>query len=148
MRTFSPKSAEITREWHLIDAEGLVLGRMSTVVAALLRGKHRTFFAPHLDCGDNVIIVNADKIVVTSNKAEQKFSYRHSGYPGGLRATSWTKLLAENPTKLVFDSIKGMVPHNRLGRAQMDKLFVYAGPEHPHAAQQPVAFDTSAIRRG
>ena len=148
MRTFSPKSAEIVREWHLIDAEGLVLGRLSTVVASLLRGKHRVFYAPHLDTGDNVIIVNADKIVVTSNKASQKFAYRHSGYPGGLRATSWTDLLANNPTKLVGDSIKGMVPKNRLGRAQMSKLFVYAGPEHPHTAQQPVPYDTSAIRRG
>ena len=148
MRTFSPKTADIVREWHVIDAEGLILGRLSTVVASLLRGKHRVFYAPHLDTGDNVIIINAAKIVVTSNKASQKFSYRHSGYPGGLRATSWTDLLANNPEKLVFDSIKGMVPKNRLGRAQMGKLFVYAGPEHPHAAQQPVAFDTSAIRRG
>jgi large subunit ribosomal protein L13 len=148
VRTFSPKSAEITRQWHVIDAEGLVLGRLSTVVASLLRGKHRTFYAPHLDTGDYVIIVNADKIVVTSNKADQKFSYRHSGYPGGLRSTSWKDLLADNPATLVHNSIRGMVPKNRLGRAQMDKLFVYAGPEHPHAAQQPVAFDTSAIRRG
>ncbi len=148
MRTFSPKSAEITRQWHVIDAEGLVLGRLSTVVASLLRGKHRTFYAPHLDTGDYVIIVNADKIVVTSNKADQKFSYRHSGYPGGLRSTSWKDLLADNPATLVHNSIRGMVPKNRLGRAQMEKLFVYAGPEHPHAAQQPVAFDTSAIRRG
>ncbi len=148
MRTFSPKSAEIVREWHVFDAEGLVLGRLSTVVASLLRGKHRTFYAPHMDTGDYVIIVNADKIVVTANKAEQKFSYRHSGYPGGLRAKSWKDLLTENPAKLVHDSIRGMVPKNRLGRAQMDKLFVYAGAEHPHAAQKPVAFDTSAIRRG
>ncbi len=148
MRTFSPKSAEIVREWHVFDAEGLVLGRLSTVVASLLRGKHRTFYAPHMDTGDYVIIVNADKIVVTSNKAEQKFSYRHSGYPGGLRAKSWKQLLEENPEKLVHDSIRGMVPKNRLGRAQMDKLFVYSGAEHPHAAQKPVAFDTSAIRRG
>jgi large subunit ribosomal protein L13 len=148
VRTFSPKSAEIVREWHVFDAEGLVLGRLSTVVASLLRGKHRTFYAPHMDTGDYVIIVNADKIVVTANKAEQKFSYRHSGYPGGLRAKSWKSLLEDNPQKLVHDSIRGMVPKNRLGRAQMEKLFVYAGPEHPHAAQKPVAFDTSAIRRG
>ena len=148
MRTFSPKTAEIVREWHVIDAEGLILGRLSTVVAALLRGKHRVFYAPHLDCGDNVIIVNADKIVVTANKAAQNFAHRHSGYPGGLRSTSWQNLLDNDPAKLVFDAIKGMVPKNRLGRAQMGKLFVYAGPEHPHAAQQPVAFDTSAIRRG
>ena len=148
VRTYSPKAAEITRAWHVIDAEGLVLGRLATEVASLLRGKHRTYYAAHLDTGDNVIIVNADKIVVTSNKADQKFAYRHSGYPGGLRATSWKDLLDNDPEKFVFDAVKGMVPKNRLGRAQMDKLFVYAGPEHPHAAQQPVKYDTSAIRRG
>ncbi len=148
MRTYTPKAQDITREWHVIDAEGLVLGRLATVAASLLRGKHRTYFAPHLDTGDFVIVVNADKIVVTSNKADQKFAYRHSGYPGGLRATSWKTLLAEDPVALVTSAVRGMVPKNRLGRAQMDKLFVYAGPEHPHAAQQPSPFDTAAIRRG
>lgn len=148
MRTYSPKVNEITREWRVLDVEGLVLGRVATVAASLLRGKHRTFYAPHVDTGDYVVLVNAAKIVVTSNKAEQKFAYHHSGYPGGLRATSWKKLLAEDPETLLFDAVKGMVPKNRLGRAQMDKLFVYAGAEHPHAAQQPVPFDTSAIRRG
>ena len=148
MRTYSPKVNEITREWHVLDVEGLVLGRMATVAASLLRGKHRTFFAPHVDTGDYVVLINAAKIVVTSNKADQKFAYHHSGYPGGLRATSWKKLLAEDPETLVYDAVKGMVPKNRLGRAQMDKLFVYAGAEHPHAAQQPVPFDTTAIRRG
>ena len=148
MRTYSPKVNEITREWHVLDVEGLVLGRMATVAASLLRGKHRTFFAPHVDTGDYVVLINAAKIVVTSNKADQKFAYHHSGYPGGLRATSWKKLLAEDPETLVYDAVKGMVTKNRLGRAQMDKLFVYAGAEHPHAAQQPVPFDTTAIRRG
>lgn len=148
MKTFSPKTAEITREWHVIDAEGLILGRVATVAASLLRGKHRTFFAPHLDTGDFVIIVNADKIALSSNKASQKFAYRHSGYPGGIKSTSWQTLLDNDPAKLVHDAIKGMVPKNRLGRAQMGKLFVYAGSEHPHAAQQPSKFDTSAIRRG
>ena len=148
MRTYTPKAQDITREWHVIDAEGLVLGRVATVAASLLRGKHRTYFAPHVDTGDFVIIVNADKVVVTANKADQNFAYRHSGYPGGLRATSWKALLAEDPVALVHDAVKGMVPKNRLGRAQMGKLFVYAGSEHPHAAQQPTAFDTSAIRRG
>ncbi len=148
MRTYSPKESEITRSWHVIDAEGLVLGRLSTEVARLLRGKHRAYFTPHLDTGDFVIIVNADKIKLSSDKADKKFAYRHSGYPGGIRATRWSDLLANDPVKLVFDSIKGMVPHTRLGRAQMGKLFVYAGPTHPHAAQQPVPFDTSAIRRG
>ena len=148
MRTYTPKVNEIVREWRVIDAEGLVLGRVATVAASLLRGKHRTFFAPHVDTGDFVIIVNADKVVVTANKASQKFAYHHSGYPGGLRATSWQSLLEHDPETLVFDAVKGMVPKNRLGRAIMGKLFVYAGAEHPHAAQQPVAFDTSAIRRG
>jgi large subunit ribosomal protein L13 len=148
VRTFSPKVSDITREWLVIDAEGLVLGRLATVAASLLRGKHRVYFAPHVDCGDNVIIVNADKVVLTANKAAQKFAYHHSGYPGGLRATSWQTLLDEDPVKLVFDAVKGMVPKNRLGREIMGKLFVYAGPEHPHAAQTPTKYDTSAIRRG
>ena len=148
VRTFSPKVNDITREWLVIDAEGLVLGRVATVAASLLRGKHRVFFAPHVDTGDYVIIVNADKVVLTANKAAQKFSYHHSGYPGGLRATSWQTLMDKDPEKLVFDAVKGMVPKNRLGRAQMAKLFVYAGAEHPHVAQMPTKFDTSAIRRG
>jgi large subunit ribosomal protein L13 len=148
VRTYSPKAAEINKVWHVIDAEGLILGRVATVAAALLRGKHRVYYAPHIDTGDYVIIVNAAKVVTSSNKADQKFAYRHSGYPGGLRSTSWRELLDEKPEVLVHDAIKGMVPKNRLGRAQMSKLFVYAGAEHPHAAQQPTAFDTSAIRRG
>jgi large subunit ribosomal protein L13 len=148
VRTYTPKASEVTREWRVIDAEGLVLGRVATVAASLLRGKHRPYFAPHLDTGDFVIIVNADKVVVTANKARQNFSYHHSGYPGGLRATSWQKLMDEDPAALVTNAVKGMVPRNRLGRAQMGKLFVYAGPDHPHAAQQPTPYDTSAIRRG
>ena len=148
VRTYSPKVNDITREWLVIDAEGLVLGRVATVAASLLRGKHRVFFAPHVDTGDYVIIVNADKVVLTANKAAQKFAYHHSGYPGGLRATSWQTLMDNDPEKLVFDAVKGMVPKNRLGRAQMGKLFVYAGAEHPHAAQMPTQYDTSAIRRG
>jgi len=147
VRTYTPKVSEITREWLVIDAEGLVMGRVATVAASLLRGKHRTFFAPHVDTGDYVIIVNADKVVLTANKAAQNFAYHHSGYPGGLRSTSWQSLMENDPAKLVFDAVKGMVPKNRLGRAQMEKLFVYAGAEHPHAAQQPTAYDTSAIRR-
>jgi large subunit ribosomal protein L13 len=148
VRTYTPKEAEITKAWHVIDAEGLILGRLSTEVARLLRGKHKTYFAPHVDTGDHVIIVNADKVVLTANKASQKFYYRHSGYPGGLRQTSWADLLVKDPVTLVVNAVKGMVPHTRLGRAQMGKLYVYAGPSHPHAAQQPTPFDTSAIRRG
>jgi large subunit ribosomal protein L13 len=148
VRTYTPKEKEITRQWHVIDAEGLVLGRLSTVAASLLRGKHKPTFAPHMDTGDVVIIVNAAKVAVTSNKLAQNFRWRHSGYPGGIRSTSWQVLHDTDPATLVFDSIKGMIPKNRLGRAQMGKLFVYAGPEHPHQAQQPTAYDTSAIRRG
>ena len=148
MRTYTPKVAELAREWHVIDAQGLVLGRVATVAASLLRGKHRPFFAPHVDTGDFVIIVNADKVVVTSNKLAQNKKWRHSGYPGGIRSTSWQTLMDEKPEQLLENAIKGMVPKNRLGRAQMSKLFVYAGANHPHAAQQPSSFDTSAIRRG
>jgi large subunit ribosomal protein L13 len=147
VRTYTPKVSEITREWLVIDAEGLIMGRVATVAASLLRGKHRTYFAPHVDTGDYVIIINADKVVLTANKAAQNFAYHHSGYPGGLRATSWQSLLENDPATLVFDAVRGMVPKNRLGRAQMEKLFVYAGAEHPHAAQQPTTYDTSAIRR-
>jgi large subunit ribosomal protein L13 len=147
VRTYSPKVSEITREWHVIDADGLILGRLSTLAASLLRGKHRPFFAPHVDTGDYVIIINADKVVVTANKLAQNFEYRHSGYPGGLRSTSWQTLHDENPSRLVENSIRGMVPKNRLGRAQMEKLFIYAGPEHPHQAQQPVPYDTAGVRR-
>lgn len=148
VRTFSPKVSEITREWLVLDAEGLVLGRLATVAASLLRGKHRVYFAPHVDCGDNVIIINAEQVVLTANKAAQKYAYHHSGYPGGLKATSWQTLLDEDPVKLVFDAVKGMVPKTRLGRAQMGKLFVYAGAEHPHVAQMPTTYDASTIRRG
>ncbi len=148
VKTFSPKTSELTRDWLVIDAEGLVLGRVATVAASLLRGKHRPFFAPHVDTGDYVIIVNADKVIVTANKAAQNVHYRHSGYPGGLRATSWQTMLDTDPVQLVTNAVRGMVPKHRLGRAQMGKLFVYAGPDHPHAAQQPKSFDTAAIRRG
>jgi len=148
VRTYTPKMNDITREWRVIDAEGLVLGRVATVAASLLRGKHRTYFAPHVDTGDFVIIINADKVVVTANKAAQNFAYHHSGYPGGLTSKSWQSLMDNEPETLVHDAIKGMIPKNRLGRAQMSKLFVYAGAEHPHAAQQPTKYDTSAIRRG
>ena len=147
MRTYSPKPSEITRSWHLIDAEGMVLGRLATESARLLRGKHRPYFAQHLDTGDHVVIINADKIVMTSNKAEQKFAYRHSGYPGGLKSTSYANLLAEDPVELVTRAIRGMVPKNRLGRQQMTKLKVYAGTDHPHGAQNPQPYDVPGARR-
>lgn len=146
MPTFSPKPEAIERAWHVIDADGQVLGRLATEAARLLRGKHRVFFAPHVDTGDHVIVINADKVVMTSNKASAKFAYRHTGYPGGLRSRSYEDLLENDPAALVTRAISGMVPKNRLGRAQMKKLKVYAGPEHPHGAQnpEPYALPTSA----
>jgi large subunit ribosomal protein L13 len=145
--TYSPKAAEIERAWHVIDAEGLVLGRLATEVASLLRGKHKPMFAPHLDTGDHVIIVNADKVVLTANKGESKTVYRHSGYPGGLRSQTFGDLLARKPEEAVRRTVRGMLPKNRLGRQMIGKLKIYAGPNHPHAAQQPQPYDVAHARR-
>ncbi len=145
MRTYSPKPAEITRQWHVIDATDVVLGRLATQTAQLLRGKHKPIFAPHVDTGDFVIIVNAGKIALTGNKRAQKIAYRHSGYPGGLKQIGYEELLAKRPDRAVELAVKGMLPHNRLGRQLITKLKVYAGPEHPHAAQQPVPFELIQI---
>lgn len=136
-RTFSPKPADVQREWIVIDAADVVLGRLASQTAALLRGKHKATFAPHMDMGDFVIIVNAEKVALTGAKLEKKMAYRHSGYPGGLTATSYTELLEKHPTRAVEKAVRGMLPKNSLGRAQIKKLKVYAGAEHPHAAQQP-----------
>ncbi len=146
MRTYTPTPKDITRAWHVVDAEGLVLGRVATEVARILRGKHKPIFAPHMDTGDHVIIVNAAKIVLTAGKAEKKLSYRHSGYPGGLRSTSYTELLAKKPQEAVRKAVKGMLPKNRLGAQMITKLKVYAGPDHPHSAQGPQPLDLSAAR--
>jgi large subunit ribosomal protein L13 len=146
LRTYSPKPTDITRAWHVVDAEGLVLGRLASEVARLLRGKHKPIFAPHLDAGDHVIVVNADKIVLTAGKAETKLAYRHSGYPGGLRSTSYADLLAKKPEAAVRRAVKGMLPKNTLGRQMFTKLKVYAGPTHPHAAQSPKPLDLSVAR--
>ncbi len=140
MSTYTPKASEIERTWHVVDAEGLVLGRMATEVANLLRGKHKPTYSPHIDTGDHVIIINADKIVLTANKAERKNVYRHSGYPGGLKTKTYADLLADRPAEAVRSSVRGMIPKNRLGRQQINKLKVYAGPTHPHEAQQPQPF--------
>ena len=147
MRTFSPKPADIDRAWHVIDADGLILGRLATEVARVLRGKHKPIFAPHMDTGDHVIIVNCAGIVMTSNKADQKLRYRHSGYPGGLRSTTYRQDLALKPEEVVRRAIKGMLPHGPLGRAQIKKLKVYAGPEHRHSAQMPIPFEVPGARR-
>jgi large subunit ribosomal protein L13 len=137
VRTFSPKSSDIVREWHTVDADGLVLGRLATEVATLLRGKHKPIFAPHVDTGDHVIVVNAAKVVLSANKSEAKIVYRHSGYPGGLRATSLANLLESKPEEVVRRAVAGMLPKGALGRRMLTKLKVYAGPDHPHAAQTP-----------
>ena len=145
MRTFSPKPADIQRAWHVVDAEGLVLGRLATEVANVLRGKHKPIYAPHVDAGDFVIIINADKVHLSGNKKTQKLAYRHSGYPGGLRSVRYDELLAKNPEKAVEKAIRGMVPKNTLGRQVLSKLKVYAGENHPHAAQQPVPFEITQV---
>ena len=144
-RTFSPKPADVQREWLVIDATDVVLGRLAAQAAALLRGKHKTTFAPHMDMGDHVIIVNADKVVLTGSKLTQKMDYRHSGYPGGLTATSYQDLMEKNPVRAVEKAIRGMLPKNTLGREQMSKLKVYTGGEHPHQAQQPKPFSIDQI---
>ncbi|MCW2898232.1 MAG: ribosomal protein [Streptosporangiaceae bacterium] len=145
MRTYTPKPADVQRQWHVIDATDVVLGRLATHVATLLRGKHKPIFAPHLDTGDFVIIVNASKVALTGNKREQKRAYRHSGYPGGLRSMAYGDLLAKFPERAVEKAIKGMLPKNSLGRNMLGKVKVYAGPEHPHQAQQPVPFEITQI---
>ena len=145
MRTYTPKPEEITRTWHVIDATDVVLGRLASQAAVLLRGKHKTTFAPHVDTGDFVIIINAEKVALTGAKKQQKMDYRHSGYPGGLRATSYTELLESNPRRAVEKAVKGMLPHNKLGRQQLKKLKIYAGSEHPHAAQMPQTFQITQV---
>ena len=147
MPTYTPKASEITREWVLIDADGLVLGRLTTEVARILRGKHKPTWTPHMDTGDHVVIINAEKVVMTSDKAEKKQVYSHSGYPGGLKSRTYADLMARKPEEAVRRSIKGMLPHNRLGAAQLKKLKVYAGPNHPHAAQQPSVLELADARR-
>jgi large subunit ribosomal protein L13 len=146
VRTFSPKAPEIQRAWRVVDADGLVLGRLASQVAAVLRGKHRPYFAPHVDTGDHVIVVNAARVVLTSDKAEAKVAYRHSGYPGGLHATSYARLLEEQPAEMIRRSVRGMLPKNSLGRQMLGKLHVYAGPDHPHAAQKPEPLDLPEAR--
>jgi large subunit ribosomal protein L13 len=144
--TYTPKASEIQRSWHLVDADGLVLGRMASEVARLLRGKHKPTFAPHLDTGDHVVVVNAEKVVLTAGKAERKILYRHSGYPGGLKTRTYGDALERDAAETVRRSIVGMLPHNRLGRAMASKLKVYAGPTHPHGAQNPQPLDLDHAR--
>ncbi|HHW84234.1 MAG TPA: 50S ribosomal protein L13 [Actinomycetales bacterium] len=145
MRTFTPKPGDIEKKWYVIDATDVVLGRLASQAAVLLRGKHKPTFAPHVDTGDFVIIVNAEKIALTGEKAEKTMHYRHSGYPGGLRAVNTAEMLSKRPERLVEKAIAGMLPKNTLGRTQLKKLKVYAGPNHPHAAQQPESFEITQV---
>ena len=140
MKTYSPKPEHIVRRWYVIDASGHVLGRLASEVAAILRGKHKPIFAPHMDVGDNVIVINASQIEMTGGKEAKKISYRHSGYPGGIKGTRYDTLLASKPEWVIEKAVRGMLPKNSLGRSMIKKLHVVAGPEHPHAAQQPVAY--------
>jgi large subunit ribosomal protein L13 len=145
VRTYSPKPGEIERQWHVIDAADVVLGRLATHAATLLRGKHKPVFAPHVDTGDFVIVVNAAKVALTGNKRQTKVAYRHSGYPGGLKTVRYDELLDKRPERAIQLAVKGMLPHNRLGRQLIKKLKVYAGAEHPHEAQRPVPFEIKQI---
>ncbi len=147
MRTFSPKPSDITRQWHVIDAEDVVLGRLASQAAILLRGKHKPIFAPHVDTGDFVIVVNASKLVMTGAKGTQKMAYRHSGYPGGLSSVSYGELLAKRPDRVVELAVRGMLPHTSLGRQMLKKLKVYGGPDHPHQAQGPVPYQIHQVAK-
>ena len=141
MKTFSAKAEEIKRSWYLIDASGKTLGRLATEVARRLRGKHKPEYTPHVDTGDYIIIINAEKVGVTGRKAEQKTYYSHTGYPGGIKSTTFEKLQAKHPERIIETAVKGMLPKNPLGRAMFRKLKVYAGAEHNHVAQQPEQID-------
>jgi large subunit ribosomal protein L13 len=145
VRTYSPKPGEVTREWLVIDATDVVLGRLAVQTATLLRGKHKPTFAPHLDGGDFVVIINADKIALSGSKRETKMAYRHSGHPGGLSATPYGVLLDKDPRKAVERAVWGMLPKNRLSRQLIKKLKVYSGPSHPHAAQRPQPFEITQL---
>ena len=144
-RTFTPRPEDVQREWLVIDATDVVLGRLASHVAALLRGKHKATFAPHMDMGDFVIVVNAEKIALTGQKLEKKLAYRHSGYPGGISSQTYVEMLEKHPTRAVEKAVRGMLPKNSIGAAQLTKLKVYAGPEHPHAAQQPKTYTFNQV---
>ncbi|MFC0314927.1 50S ribosomal protein L13 [Gordonia phosphorivorans] len=145
MSTYSPKAGDITRTWHVIDASDVVLGRLAVASATLLRGKHKPTYAPHMDTGDYVIIINAEKVALSGNKADNKRIYHHSGHPGGLKSRTMGEVLATRPDRLVEKAVKGMLPKNKLGDQIASKLKVYAGPNHPHAAQHPAPFEIKQV---
>lgn len=142
--TYAPRKEDVHRQWYVVDAEGIVLGRLASRVAAILRGKHKPQFAPHVDVGDHVIVVNAAKVKLTGQKASKKIYYRHSGYPGGIKAEKLAEAMAKHPERVVEAAVRGMLPKNRLGRRMYKKLHVYAGPDHPHAAQKPQPLDLAS----
>ena len=145
MRTYTPKPGDVERTWHVIDATDVVLGRLASQVATLLRGKHKATFAPHVDNGDFVIVINAEKVALTGNKRDTKLAYRHSGYPGGLRSVTYRELLEKRPERAIEKAVRGMLPKNSLAAQQLSKLKVYTGAEHPHAAQQPKPFEITQV---
>ena len=145
MPTYTPKAGDTTRSWYVIDATDVVLGRLAVAAANLLRGKHKPTFTPNVDGGDFVIVINADKVAISGDKLQNKYAYRHSGYPGGLRKRTIGDLMEKHPDRVVEKAILGMIPHNKLGRQIQKKLKVYAGPEHPHAAQQPVPYEIKQV---
>ncbi|MDO8143152.1 MULTISPECIES: 50S ribosomal protein L13 [Isoptericola] len=145
MRTYTPKPGDIQRDWYVVDASDVVLGRLASQVATLLRGKHKPTFAPHVDGGDFVVVINADKVALSGNKHEKKRAYRHSGYPGGLSSISYGELLEKDPERAVEKAVRGMLPKTKLAREQLKKLKVYRGAEHPHAAQQPKPFEITQL---
>lgn len=145
MSTYTPKAGDITHAWHVIDATDVVLGRLAVQTATLLRGKHKPTYAPHMDGGDFVVIINAEKVALTSNKAERKLNYRHSGHPGGLKSRTTAEMLASQPARVIEKAVVGMLPKTKLGRAMSSKLKVYAGPEHPHTAQRPAPFEIKQV---
>lgn len=146
MKTYSAKASEIEKKWLVVDAEGVVLGRLAQEIAKVLRGKHKTTFTPHMDCGDNVIVINADKVKLTGNKLKDKIYYRHTGFPGGIKQASAGEILGgRHPERVIESAVKRMIPRGPLGRQQMKNLRVYAGSEHPHTAQEPAAYDVGAL---
>ena len=146
MKTYSAKPGEVTRDWYLVDADGQTLGRLATLIADTLRGKRKPVFTPHVDTGDFVVVVNAEKIAVTGTKLDDKLYYRHSGYPGGLKSRTLREQLERRPTEVLRTAVRGMLPKNRLARQQLTKLKIYAGPEHPHASQNPQPLSPADVR--
>lgn len=146
MKTYSAKPLEVERKWYVIDAEGKTLGRLATLAANMLRGKHKPQYTPHVDTGDFIVVINAEKVVVTGKKETDKMYYSHTGYPGGLKVTSFKDLVAKNPCAAIEKAVKGMLPHNTLGQEQFNKLKVYAGPNHPHQAQNPILLDDKEVK--